>query len=56
VARAAIAVGADGLFLEVHDKPSRALSDKHNSLILNDLSGLLAMLRKVRSAVFRKRR
>lgn len=56
VARAAIAVGADGLFLEVHDKPSRALSDKHNSLILNDLSGLLATLRKVRSAVFRKRR
>ncbi|MGB2907699.1 MAG: 3-deoxy-8-phosphooctulonate synthase [Candidatus Aminicenantaceae bacterium] len=56
VARAAMAVGADGLFLEVHDKPSRALSDKHNSLILNDLSGLLATLRKVRSAVFRKRR
>jgi len=55
VARAAIAVGADGLFLEVHDKPSRALSDKHNSLILYDLSGLLATLRKVRRAVFRKR-
>ena len=55
VARAAIAVGADGLFLEVHDKPSRALSDKHNSLILNDLSGLLTTLRKVRRAVFRKR-
>ncbi len=54
VARAAIAVGADGLFLEVHDRPSKALSDSANSLIINDLPDLLAMLRKVRRAVFRK--
>jgi len=55
VARAAIAVGADGLFLEVHDRPSRAKSDRDNSLILNELTGLLATLRKLRRAVFRSR-
>lgn len=54
VARTAIAVGADGLFLEVHDRPSKALSDSANSLILIDLPDLLATLRKVRRAVFRK--
>jgi 2-dehydro-3-deoxyphosphooctonate aldolase (KDO 8-P synthase) len=56
VARAAIAVGADGLFLEVHDHPAQALSDSANSLILKDLNGLLVTLRKVRHAVFRARR
>jgi 2-dehydro-3-deoxyphosphooctonate aldolase (KDO 8-P synthase) len=53
MARAAIAVGADGLFLEVHDRPSRALSDSSNSLLLNDLNGLLGTLRKLRRAVIR---
>jgi 2-dehydro-3-deoxyphosphooctonate aldolase (KDO 8-P synthase) len=55
VARAAIAVGADGLFLEVHDRPAKALSDSANSLILKELKGLLAELRKLRRAVFRSR-
>jgi 2-dehydro-3-deoxyphosphooctonate aldolase (KDO 8-P synthase) len=51
VAQAGIAVGADGLFIEVHDRPSQALSDSHNSLNLKDLKGLLAVLRKLRRAV-----
>ena len=55
VASAAIAVGADGLFLEVHDRPSKAMSDSHNSLNLMELGGLLATLRKLRRAVFRSR-
>jgi 2-dehydro-3-deoxyphosphooctonate aldolase (KDO 8-P synthase) len=44
IASAGISVGADGLFLEVHDDPAQALSDKHNSLIINDLNSLLTSL------------
>lgn len=50
IAKAGVAAGADGVFLEVHDDPARALSDKSNSLNLNDLKGLLAALAKVRAA------
>ncbi|MCX7973007.1 MAG: 3-deoxy-8-phosphooctulonate synthase [Candidatus Aminicenantes bacterium] len=41
IAKAAIAAGADGLFLEVHEEPSRALSDKDNSLKLDQLKEVL---------------
>lgn len=51
VAKAGVAVGADGLFLEVHDDPAAALSDRSNSLILNELKGLLATLLRIRVAV-----
>ena len=51
VAKAGFAVGADGLFLEVHDDPGKALSDKANSLPLKDLKGLLAALLRIRAAV-----
>jgi 2-dehydro-3-deoxyphosphooctonate aldolase (KDO 8-P synthase) len=51
VAKAGLAVGADGLFLEVHDDPREALSDKSNSLILKDLQGLLATLLRIRAAI-----
>ncbi len=51
VAKAGIAVGADGLFLEVHDDPKAALSDRSNSLNLNELKGLLATLLRIRAAV-----
>ena len=50
IAKAGVAAGADGVFLEVHDDPARALSDKSNSLILNELKGLLAALARVRAA------
>ena len=45
LARAAVATGIDGLFLEVHDDPPRALSDGANSLPLDRLAGLLERLR-----------
>lgn len=44
IASAAISAGADGLFLEVHDNPAKALSDKYNSLIINKLQYLLPAL------------
>lgn len=44
IASAGISVGADGLFLEVHDNPAQALSDKYNSLNINKLKDLLASL------------
>ena len=47
---AGIAVGADGLFLEIHDNPSEALSDRNNSLIINKLEGLLRSLLVLRQA------
>lgn len=49
-AKAGVSVGADGVFLEVHDNPSQALSDKYNSLILKDLRNLLASLLRLRQA------
>jgi 2-dehydro-3-deoxyphosphooctonate aldolase (KDO 8-P synthase) len=51
IARAGMAVGADGVFIEVHDDPGAALSDKYNSLIINNLKALLANLCRIREAV-----
>jgi len=51
IARAGMAVGADGVFLEVHDNPGAALSDKRNSLNINILRELLAGLGRIREAV-----
>lgn len=48
IAKAGISVGADGVFLEIHDNPPQALSDSHNSLILNKLHGLLNSLVRLR--------
>lgn len=48
IAKAGISVGADGVFLEVHDNPPQALSDIHNALILNKLHGLLNSLVRLR--------
>ena len=44
LARAAVAVGIDGLFVEVHEAPERALSDGTNALPLNQLRPLLEEL------------
>jgi 2-dehydro-3-deoxyphosphooctonate aldolase (KDO 8-P synthase) len=51
IARAGIAAGADGAFLEIHDNPEQALSDGPNSLILNDLQKLLASLLRIKKAL-----
>jgi 2-dehydro-3-deoxyphosphooctonate aldolase (KDO 8-P synthase) len=44
LARAGVAAGLDGLFLEVHDNPAAALSDGSNALPLDQLEPLLARL------------
>ena len=44
LARAGCAAGVDGVFLEVHDRPARALSDGTNALPLDQLPALMAGL------------
>ncbi len=51
IAKAAVAVGADGLFIETHPKPSEALSDGANMLPLNKLEDLLGKLVRLRKAL-----
>ena len=51
IAKAAIAVGADGLFIETHPTPASAKSDGANMLALNNLETLLEKLVKVRQAI-----
>ena len=51
IAKAAIAVGADGIFIETHPDPAHAKSDGANMLRLDLLDDLLAKLTKVREAV-----
>lgn len=51
VAKAAIAVGADGLFIETHEDPTVAKSDGANMLKLDLLEGLLMKLVRIREAV-----
>ena len=47
LARAAVAAGVDGIFLETHDNPPAALSDGANALPLPQLAGLLAHLKEL---------
>jgi 2-dehydro-3-deoxyphosphooctonate aldolase (KDO 8-P synthase) len=51
IAKAAIATGANGLFIETHPDPSKALSDGANMLKLDLLEPLLQQLVKLRKAV-----
>lgn len=51
IAKAGIAAGADGLFLETHPNPSVAKSDGANMLPLNTLEGLLEKLVRIRKAI-----
>ena len=51
IAKAAIAVGADGLFIETHPTPATALSDGANMLPLDQLEALLIKLTRVRQAI-----
>lgn len=51
LARAGTAVGVDGIFLEVHDRPERALSDGSNALRLDQLPDLLAKLKPLAKLV-----
>ena len=47
LARAAVAVGCDALFLEVHQNPKRAFCDGPNMLALQDLSRLLKVVKEI---------
>ena len=51
IAKAAIAVGADGIFIETHPNPSKALSDGANMLRLDKLEELLIKLVNIRKAI-----
>jgi 2-dehydro-3-deoxyphosphooctonate aldolase (KDO 8-P synthase) len=51
VARAGIAVGVDGIFIETHPNPAEAKSDGANMLRLDLLEGLLEKLVRIREAV-----
>ena len=51
LARAAIAAGADGVFLEVHEDPDKALCDSPNSLPLDELPALLVQLKAIKTAL-----
>ncbi len=51
LARAAVAAGCDGLFLEVHERPERALCDGPNSIALKDLEDLLIIVKEIHSIV-----
>jgi 2-dehydro-3-deoxyphosphooctonate aldolase (KDO 8-P synthase) len=51
LARAAVAAGIDGIFLEVHDNPAAAKSDGANALHLNKLRATLETLLAIHAAV-----
>ena len=50
---AAAAVGADGIIVEVHPRPDRALSDGHQSLTPSEFDGLMKQVRVIAGAVGR---
>jgi 2-dehydro-3-deoxyphosphooctonate aldolase (KDO 8-P synthase) len=53
LARAGVATGVDGLFLETHDNPAAALSDGPNALVLAQLPQLLSRLKELSTLVRR---
>jgi len=50
LAPAGVAAGVDGVFLEIHEDPSRAKSDAQNALALDRLDGLLELLTRIDAA------
>lgn len=51
IAKAGVAAGADGIFLETHPNPSKAKSDGANMLALDQLEALIEKLVRIRQAV-----
>jgi 3-deoxy-7-phosphoheptulonate synthase len=51
LARAGVAVGADGLIIEVHDQPERALSDGPQALTLDQYERLVSEVRAIRDVI-----
>jgi 3-deoxy-7-phosphoheptulonate synthase len=54
LSRAAIAVGADGLILEVHDKPEEALSDGSQSILPVELKQLMGEISRIAAVLGRR--
>jgi 2-dehydro-3-deoxyphosphooctonate aldolase (KDO 8-P synthase) len=50
LAAAGVAAGADGVFMEVHEQPSRAKSDASNALRLDELEALVLKLKRIDAA------
>jgi 2-dehydro-3-deoxyphosphooctonate aldolase (KDO 8-P synthase) len=51
LAAAGVAAGVDGVFMEVHEEPTRARSDAGNALRLSDLEALMQKLQRIDSVV-----
>ncbi len=51
LARAAVAAGSDGVFLEVHEQPDKALCDPATMLPIDNLPPMLEKLKKIRELV-----
>jgi len=51
LARAAVAVGTDGIFMEVHENPPEALCDGENSIYLKELADILKVLKRIEEAL-----
>jgi 2-dehydro-3-deoxyphosphooctonate aldolase (KDO 8-P synthase) len=52
LARAAVAVGVDGIFMEVHPEPDRALCDGPNMVPIDSVRNLLSMVKDIHTVVF----
>ena len=52
LARASVAFGCDGLFIEVHPHPDKALCDGPNMIDLRQLEGLLKQVKKIERALY----
>jgi 2-dehydro-3-deoxyphosphooctonate aldolase (KDO 8-P synthase) len=51
LARAGVGTGIDGLFIEVHENPGKALSDGPNALPLERLEALLLSVKQIHAIV-----
>lgn len=51
LSKAAVAVGCDAIFVEVHENPAKAMSDGPNSLKLSDLGAYLGEIKRIEKAV-----
>jgi 3-deoxy-7-phosphoheptulonate synthase len=54
LSRAAVAVGADGLLVEVHHQPEKALSDGIQSIVPSEFAELTAEVRQIANVLHRR--
>jgi 3-deoxy-7-phosphoheptulonate synthase len=54
MARAAVAAGADGLMIEVHNDPDKALSDGPQALLPEQFSDLMVQIKRIAEVIGRK--